>query len=68
MYGQNIGTKGGFMDKDKLISELVAALDKAGEALAVAERETQDARKEAQYTKAMMQASNAVEKARKHGY
>jgi hypothetical protein len=56
------------MDKDKLIAVLVAALEKAGEALAVAEREAKDDPKKAmQYTQAMLRASKAVEKARKHG-
>ena len=52
---------------EKLIEELVAALDKAGLALAVAERETQDSRKAKLYAKAMKQASDAIEKARKRG-
>lgn len=55
------------MTKDKLIEELVAALDKAGEALAVAERETEDASKKSLYVMAMHKASNAILKARKHG-
>jgi hypothetical protein len=55
------------MTKDKLIEELVKALDKAGEALAVAERETTDEQKRIKYTSAMGQASDAILKARKRG-
>lgn len=55
------------MDKDRLINVLVGALDKAGRALAVAERETKDAKKAMQYAKAMRLASFAILKARQRG-
>jgi len=55
------------MNKDKLIAELVAVLNMAGEALAFAEIETKDQRKRAMYSRAIERASEVILKARKHG-